>query len=620
MEVRECIVPTKLTYVLLPNSIGITQTDCKDIVVGSKYGENVSALGPPLFTKILDEIQGLIPESETERYTAVLYKDKEQKICVDTPQKFTKEIVIDYNKKQPLRQLKFVTSKLEHLKYQLSINAIPNAVVASVSGPQVNQRYQNTYQTLQKLNALATNKYYSVGFTLPYVTRFANYINTNFQRKENAITKISQLATRVILNLLQWPNSRKLVIDKIARRDVQLVERICKVYTTRSDVSIKRRQDEFVMVLYSLVSTDDGLDYFMAYTDSSLRFRWLHVLQKQLEYSRNISIQHNILETLNLCLSRTQPGDMSIYQHHTELPTLINEKIFSSRQLEKILVSKLKQSTITAYTHHQILRIIHISYAIFSEYKYTSKRFTLGTASMWKQHVRILEWLEQIIKNKIAVGQSFRPTNHLLLKIVQLVGDIMLVTVSVIRENTRYGDVLENIITQSHLYFLLRLSNDAELTAVRPTLCNIISNLLCASDSLAQIMAKRETIIELMALSLFTDTDNAEDMDTYSVETSLNIQLCLALVLRAATPEAIESVISEPLSLIKEFFDYVHNKVVVNAVCNGLNDVGYKGHCMLLSACIMCFCKTTKLGKHRKTINKVIFHIIKASSLRNSWM
>ena len=41
-----------------------------------------------------------------------------------------------------------------------------------------------------------------------------------------------------------------------------------------------------------------------------------------------------------------------------------------------------------------------------------------------------------------------------------------------------------------------------------------------------------------------------------SVEATLNIQLCLALVLRAATTETIESVISEPLSLIKEFFNY----------------------------------------------------------------
>ena len=176
-----------------------------------------------------------------------------------------------------------------------------------------------------------------------------------------------------------------------------MVEQNTKVYTTRSDVSIKRRQDEFVMVLYSLVSTNDGLDYFMAYNEPRSRFRWLYVLQKQLEYSRNISIQHNILESFNFCLSRTQPGDISIYQHHTELPTLINEKIFCSRQLGNILLLKSKPGAITAYTHHQMLRIIHISYAIFSEYKYTSKRFTLGTASMWKQHSG-LEWLEQLIK------------------------------------------------------------------------------------------------------------------------------------------------------------------------------------------------------------------------------
>ena len=83
----------------------------------------------------------------------------------------------------------------------------------------------------------------------------------------------------MILNLLQYKNTRNMILDDIARRDIQLVERICKVYTTRSDVSIKRRQDEFVMVLYSLVSTNDGLDYFMAYNEPRSRFRWLYVLQ-----------------------------------------------------------------------------------------------------------------------------------------------------------------------------------------------------------------------------------------------------------------------------------------------------------------------------------------------------
>ena len=56
----------------------------------------------------------------------------------------------------------------------------------------------------------------------------------------------------MILNLLQFKNTRQMIVDEIARRDIQLVERICKVYTTRSDVSIKRRQDEFVMVFIAL--------------------------------------------------------------------------------------------------------------------------------------------------------------------------------------------------------------------------------------------------------------------------------------------------------------------------------------------------------------------------------
>ena len=114
----------------------------------------------------------------------------------------------------------------------------------------------------------------------------------------------------------------------------------------------------------------------MAYTEPRSRFRWMYVLQKQLEYSRNITIQHNILESFNLVLVPYQPGDISIYQHHTELPTLINEKIFCSRHLANILLLKSKPGAITAYTHHQMLRIIHISYAIFTEYKDTKEWFT----------------------------------------------------------------------------------------------------------------------------------------------------------------------------------------------------------------------------------------------------
>ena len=89
MEAQEYILATTLSYVILPNSIGKTTVECKDIVVDKK--------APSLFSRIIKEIQSFVPEKETERYIAVLYKDKEQKICVDTPEKFTKEIVIDYS-------------------------------------------------------------------------------------------------------------------------------------------------------------------------------------------------------------------------------------------------------------------------------------------------------------------------------------------------------------------------------------------------------------------------------------------------------------------------------------------------------------------------------------------
>ena len=50
------------------------------------------------------------------------------------------------------------------------------------------------------------------------------------------------------------------------------------------------------------------------------------------------------------------------------------------------------------------------------------------------------------------------------------------------------------------------------------------------------------------------------------------------------------------------------------------NTSSYKGYCMILSAIVMCICKTTKLGRHRKTIYKTVFNIIETTSLRSSWM
>ena len=44
MEAQEYILATTLSYVLLPNSIGKTTLDCKDIVVDNEHDEKASAL------------------------------------------------------------------------------------------------------------------------------------------------------------------------------------------------------------------------------------------------------------------------------------------------------------------------------------------------------------------------------------------------------------------------------------------------------------------------------------------------------------------------------------------------------------------------------------------------
>ena len=53
------------------------------------------------------------------------------------------------------------------------------------------------------------------------------YINTNVKLKENAITKISQLATKIILNLLENnKNNRGMIFD-----NMQIIQRINNIYT-----------------------------------------------------------------------------------------------------------------------------------------------------------------------------------------------------------------------------------------------------------------------------------------------------------------------------------------------------------------------------------------------------
>ena len=283
--------------------------------------------------------------------------------------------------------------------------------------------------------------------------------------------------------------------------------------------------------------------------------------------------------------------------------------------------------------------MIHITYAILNEYKAKHKRYVLGTKSMWRQHINVLKWVENILVNNIQIGTSFNPTSRLLTNIMCLICELMHATISTISNdvvptthidetttmmssmppsslmlnNTTPAMILNSIIKDVDLYFLLRLANDERLKLLRPHLCNVISNILCTSDHLSEIMATKETILELMALTLFADNDANKESNTV---TNLNVQLCLALILRSASKATIQIVMTEKISLIKEFFEYVHNKIV-NAPNNTSS---YKGYCMILSAIVMCICKTTKLGRHRKTIYKTVFNIIETTSLRSSWM
>ena len=71
---------------------------------------------------------------------------------------------------------------------------------------------------------------------------------------------------------------------------------------------------------------------------------------------------------------------------------------------------------------------------------------------------------------------------------------------SLMLNNTTPAMILNSIIEDVDLYFLLRLANDERLKLLRPHLCNVISNILCTSDHLSEIMATKETILELVTV------------------------------------------------------------------------------------------------------------------------
>eukprot|EP00943_MAST-04B_sp_MAST-4B-sp1_P000334 g334.t1 len=640
-------IPTKLIYKVQTKAGAATVSP--DLLANIKAFTIQDNGKSTEYQHIMRDIQSFIPDNVKEKYTAVLYKDQQYTKIIDTPEKYAVDIIQYYIKKQPMKQLKYVSRQIQQLKEILDENIITPAILSTISHQAKNVRMENTYQALLKLKKLSTDRYYSVGFTLPLTTQIVNYMNTSVSMKENAITKISQLATKIILNLLQTNNTRTMIFDNI-----KIINRIKSIYFNRNDRSIYKRQDDFVLALYSIVSTDIGLYKFMgSRTNYGYSFQWLYVLQRQLEHSRTFTIQYNILETLNICLYNTSPGEVSKYnnQHYPQntynvssLPTIINEKIFSAQRFQfKMNASDTKNAT--GHYYFQKLRTIHIAYAIFNEYKSKYKRYVLGTRSMWKQHINSLKWIEYILSNTVQIGASFKPSTNLLINIMGLISNAMDTTVSTISHDNIYSDgdklsttsstiaidkdatasassvALNKTIDDLDLYFLLRLANDEKLKLIRPYLCNVISKILCSSDQFAESMATKETILELMALTLFADNDSTqfeeENTQTNSTVTNLNVQLCLALILRSASKTTIQSVMSENISLLTEFFEYIYAKVSRSGINNAS---AYKGYCIILSSCIMCICKTTHLGKYRKLIYKIIFHIIESASLRSSWM
>ena len=130
--------------------------------------------------------------------------------------------------------------------------------------------------------------------------------------------------------------------------NMQIIQRINNIYTKRNDKSIYKCQDDLVLMLYSIVSTNKGLYKFMGSRSNynlqnSVKFKWLYVLQKQLEHSRNFNIQYNILEILNICLYNTSPGEISKFNKKLQevlLPTLINQKIFSTKHFNNFDATK----------------------------------------------------------------------------------------------------------------------------------------------------------------------------------------------------------------------------------------------------------------------------------------
>ena len=117
-ETDSFIIPTKLKYTLPSSStITVNNTDNTNNVINYSNSKKMkpfivrdNADKTAEFGQITNDIQNLIADTQKDKYTAVVYKDEAFTTIIDTPEKYSNEIVKYYVKKQPMKQLKYVTN------------------------------------------------------------------------------------------------------------------------------------------------------------------------------------------------------------------------------------------------------------------------------------------------------------------------------------------------------------------------------------------------------------------------------------------------------------------------------------------------------------------------------
>ena len=122
-SVESYTIPTKLIYTVQAKAGSATvSADKLANIQAFTIQDNGKKIWGKEYQHTISDIQRFVPDNVKEKYTAVLYKDQQYKIIIDTPEKYAVDIVQYYIKKQPMKQLKFVSRQVQQLKEILVVS------------------------------------------------------------------------------------------------------------------------------------------------------------------------------------------------------------------------------------------------------------------------------------------------------------------------------------------------------------------------------------------------------------------------------------------------------------------------------------------------------------------